>query len=141
MSVLISKKIKSILLSMSLIALFALLIVWLINTYGNDLILNLISEGIGILATVFLVERVITWQETKKRRPAKNYAYAKVIRAVSNLIYDILPSEYMKVCDQIYYFGDISGSPPYITNEKYNPKSQSLSEKIMSTVYHRKMKY
>jgi hypothetical protein len=138
MSALISKKIKMIFSSIFLIVLFTLLIVWLINTYGNDLILNLISEGIGIFATVFLVERVITWREAKKRRPAKNYAYVKVIRGVGNLIYDILPSEYMKICDQIYFFGDISGSPPYITNEKYNPNSPNLSEKIMHTVYPRK---
>lgn len=87
---------------------------------------------------MFLVDRLLKWREDRKWKVAKNFAYTKVVLVTGNLIYAILPHEYMKICGHIFYFGDLSGSPLFITNEKYDQESTELSEKIMYKVFRHK---
>ena len=68
----IKKHWKKIVLGLILVAIFAYLtkdnFCWLLEN-GNDLFLNLLSEIVGIVLTVFFVDKIIKYREDKKWEP------------------------------------------------------------------------
>lgn len=71
---------------------------------------NLIAEAIGILVTVFLVDRIIQWREAKKWRPSKNLIKAKLFRIAYGLTTSILGQLFLfKHSSELhfFYFGSV----------------------------------
>jgi hypothetical protein len=59
----------------------------------GDFFLNLGAELFGIIATVFVIERVLAWRETKRWQHARNWVYGDVLETVDKLLMALLPEE------------------------------------------------
>ena len=77
----------------------------------QDLLLNLIAEVIGIIATVFIVDRLIQRREEKRWLPSKHHAYAKLLETIGNLLNDTLPQEVKKPSSEMYMYGNVGAFP------------------------------
>lgn len=108
------------------------------NSTVQNLGLNFVSEVFGIILTVLVLDKVIKASEERRWKPARNFAYIKVIRFVSDLFFAILPHRYSRIPDQLYYFGEISGTPMFVPNELYDPKSEDLVYRIQYKVFHQR---
>jgi hypothetical protein len=68
----------------------------------GDLLLNLVSEGIGIAVTVLLIDRIIKYRGERSWRPAKRVIHRRVLTGIidpfldssSALVQDVANSEY-----------------------------------------------
>lgn len=76
----------------------------------KDLFLNLLAEGIGIVVTVFVVDRMAKSREERKWLPAKKYAHAHLMKELDKFLTHILGSSFeneRKGSSVFYEFGDI----------------------------------
>jgi hypothetical protein len=62
-------------------------------TMVQDMFLNLLSEFIGIIVTVFLVDRLIKEREDRRMQPAKNILYVKMTRQLHTFLMALAPIE------------------------------------------------
>ena len=72
----------------------------------NDLWLNLLAEGIGIVVTVFVIDRLLKYREEKRWHPAKNLLYSKLFAIANDFLIHFIPVEYCKIEVVVYYFGE-----------------------------------
>lgn len=70
----------------------------------TDLILNIVSEIIGIALTVFLVDKMLEKREKKRWAPSKNILYGRLIEFIDTLMPSVVPITTPSV--QTYYFFD-----------------------------------
>lgn len=72
----------------------------------SDLLLNLAAEGIGVVVTVFGIDRLIQYREEKRWGPAKNLIYADLLEILDDLLMTVVPYEYFDIATRHYYFGE-----------------------------------
>jgi hypothetical protein len=56
-----------------------------------DLLLNLVAEGIGIIATYFIIDRIIKNREEKRWKPSKDIVHSQLITLMSRLLQFMYP--------------------------------------------------
>lgn len=83
-----------------------------------DLLLNLVAEGLGIVITIFFIDRLLRKREEEKWRPMREYIFAKIFETLGDFLDKVLGSyfESEKRGDYVFYaFGEIKvfGSPSY----------------------------
>lgn len=102
--------------------------------FFQDLGLNLLSEVIGIVITVFLVDKVIQRREEKRWKPAKHLVYAKLLKLIDSFTGELFPMEYLKINNDFVFFGEIEVQPHWIVKSESDPHFNnllfSLEEKI-----------
>ncbi len=72
-----------------------------------DLALNLIAEIIGIVATVFFVDRLLKKIESRKLLPSRNFLYSRLINHLDNVLLNSLPPTANPNIFYVYEFGDV----------------------------------
>ncbi len=74
----------------------------------QDLLLNIISEAIGILVTVFIIDRIIQRNEIMRWKPAKCLYFARLLGILENFLNLFLRAEFLadkKGEPRFYEFG------------------------------------
>lgn len=95
-----------------------------------DLGLNLLAEALGIIATVFLVDRIIKKREDARWKPSKHFVYSKLVEITSNLFTTILPISIQRQTDYfIYEFGEIR-SFPALDMDKVDLSDEKLKSQL-----------
>ncbi|PKO16811.1 MAG: hypothetical protein CVU39_06230 [Chloroflexi bacterium HGW-Chloroflexi-10] len=72
----------------------------------NDLWLNLLSEGVGIVVTVFVIDRLLKNREKNRWLPAKNFLYSKLFTLTNDFLVHFIPVQYWKIESVVYVFGE-----------------------------------
>ncbi|MDP2776179.1 MAG: hypothetical protein Q8O48_00925, partial [Anaerolineales bacterium] len=72
---------------------------------GGDLLLNIVSEIIGIAITVFLVDKLIQKREDTRWLPSKFFLYSRLISHFDAVMWATVPF-IMSGSKYIYEFGD-----------------------------------
>lgn len=70
----------------------------------QDLLLNLLSEVIGILVTVFLVDKLIKRREEKRNERSKSLSYAMLFNLTTELLDMIVPESSTGKVEHAYMF-------------------------------------
>jgi uncharacterized membrane protein len=86
-----------------------ILLRYLFNFYGDDMLQNLIAEIIGITFTVLVIERIINhqWRDTEKRLSSQVYSINNGLKLLfitlmrSKRIRRELPEEYLRSYEEI----------------------------------------
>lgn len=103
------------------------------NGIPRDLSLNLIAEFVGIVATVFWVDRRIKKREVEQElarwKPATNLTYSRLYNLFNKFLSKILGYEFASIHNFIY-FGDVSCTA---TIDLSNPTVNSLYFHIEET--------
>jgi hypothetical protein len=96
-----------------------ILLRYLFNFYGDDMLQNLIAEIIGITFTVLVIERIINhqWRDTEKRLSSQVYSINNGLKLLfitlmrSKRIRRELPEEYLRSYEEIQkdYVSNING--------------------------------
>jgi len=71
----------------------------------NDLWLNLLAEGLGIIATVFVIDRLLKIREEKRWLPSKNLLYADLTKLIDRLFRETIPFELQERSRTVWCFG------------------------------------
>ncbi|MBW4634939.1 MAG: hypothetical protein KME30_24450 [Iphinoe sp. HA4291-MV1] len=77
----------------------------------QDLLLNLFTEFVGILITVFVIDRLMKWREERRWLPLKHFVYAQLLEMAGRLLHCILSAKLIKITNIIYEFGLVSSCP------------------------------
>lgn len=96
----------------------------------QDIILNLIAEALGIIATVFIIDRIIMNREERRWRPSRQAVYARLLIIIDELLDEIninLGGSLYKDNEQIYEMGS-AVIHPHIKIEK--PDEMSLTSAL-----------
>jgi len=104
----------------------------------TDLLLNLSSEAIGIIVTVFVIDQLAKRREAKKWLPAKKYAHAHLMTELDKFLNHILSSvfEYETKGESVFYkYGDVPvlGQASY---KNYNPINVVKQIQYQADIYH-----
>jgi hypothetical protein len=88
------KKIREI--TIALVALLTLglvlaVFVWLESSKRIDFALNLFSTGLGISATVLIIDRLIEYRENAQRKPSQNVIYSRLFKITTDVISQPIP--------------------------------------------------
>lgn len=77
----------------------------------TELLLNLVSEAVGILVTVFIIGRLLKIQEERRWLPLKHFVYAKLLEIIGELLIGTLPSKFIRQTNIVYEYGLVSAFP------------------------------
>lgn len=77
----------------------------------QDILANFISEAVGILITVFIIDRLIKAQEERRWLPLRYFVYAKLIELTGKLLLCILPPNLRETTNVVYEYGLVSCFP------------------------------
>ena len=88
----------------------------------NDLLLNLLAEGLGIVATYVVIDQLLKRREEKRWLPAKNLLYAKLFEIANDFLVHFIPAEYWKIKVVTYYFGKSEVMVGIEVNDKLLPE-------------------
>lgn len=68
-----------------------------------DFFLNVVTEALGILITVFFVDRLIKRREEARWKPTKHYVYSKLLRFTSTMLREFYPLQLVRNVDMYTY--------------------------------------
>lgn len=68
-----------------------------------DLLLNVITEALGILITVFLVDRIIKKREEARWKPSRYTVYAELLKLTSRMLHVLTPFTPFRLSDYLMY--------------------------------------
>jgi hypothetical protein len=77
-----------------------------------DLLLNVITEALGIIVTVFFVDRLLKKREEARWKPSKSLAYSKLVETTSEIIKVFLTTSLLEKYDYVCYRFDTSYAGP-----------------------------
>lgn len=106
----------------------------------QNLALNLVAEGIGIVITVFFIDRIVRWQEEREEerrwRPARQLLYRSVIWAVDDLIRDLSPPYFYRE-ERDFDFDTLArGRPKVVITVDFNvPNAEAVFEEFLQEKY------
>ena len=75
------------------------------DNWFPDLLLNLVAEAVGIIATVYFIERRLKEREEAKWLPSKHFLYSRLISHFDEVLWTTVPF-LMSGTKYIYEFGD-----------------------------------
>lgn len=78
------------------------------TNHFEDLILNLISEAVGIIVTILIIDRLIKGQEIRRWKPATGQLLSDLLNITDELIFVLLPKQLRKISSVTYKFGNSS---------------------------------
>jgi hypothetical protein len=76
---------------------------------SSDFLLNLISEAIGIIFTVLIIDRLIAWRERRRTLPAKQVLWAEITNLTDHILEELIPSEFSSDSSIVLRFGKVDG--------------------------------
>jgi hypothetical protein len=84
------------LIAMVVIVIFIVLY-YLPPTRRSDVLLNLFSDGIGILVAVLIIDQLIKSRDEARRKPSQKITYARLFEITSDVIESIVPEGGLRV--------------------------------------------
>lgn len=99
-----------------------------------NLILNLITEGIGIIVAVFIIDRWLKRREERRWKPSKGALKARIFSAIQSIIGEATPSEFLQVTGVKYLrFGNSSANESFQIREPFplpRPLIEGVSQRL-----------
>ena len=80
------------------------------------IIINIGTTILGIVITVFWIDRKLKEREEKKWLPSQHFIYSKLMVIAGKGLLHTLPTRFVKSSEDLYYFGKVSSSPKYEIN-------------------------
>ena len=77
----------------------------------QDLFLNLLSEFIGIIVTVFIIDRILKRREERRWLPSKQLLHGKLFQSTYDIISSIVPFDMNDPSPFLYSFGEFQVFP------------------------------
>ncbi len=101
----------------------------------ENLTLNIITEVLGIIITVFFVDRIIKRNDNRRWKPVKSVLFAEVFRSIQDILYQ-MPIDFVTTSRGGYLFGNSSVSSRVEIIEPFpllDPLTQALEQSIQHT--------
>lgn len=96
----------------------------------QDLIINLTAETLGIIVTLFMINRLVKRRDQSQRLPSQHLIYANLLKITGSLLSDVLPSRFQETTDETYHYGDAIGFPVIILKD-IEPSELFLAELLI----------
>lgn len=101
----------------------------------ENLTLNIITEVLGIIVTVLIIDRIIKRNEDRRWKPVKSALFVEVFRSIQDILYQ-MPIEFTTTPSKYYLFGNSSASSRVEIIEPFpspDPLIQALEQRIQHT--------
>ncbi len=98
----------------------------------ENLTLNIITEALGIIVTVLIIDRIIKRNDEKRWKPVKSALFAEIFRSTQDILYQ-MPREFTKTSNGYYLFGNTSASSRVEIIEPFpmpDPLTEGLDHRI-----------
>lgn len=76
----------------------------------DDFILNLTSEMIGIIVTIFFIDKLLKNREEKRWQPSKDLVHGKILELTDDYLFNILRARLLSFISKerkVFYFGEV----------------------------------